>query len=77
MRQGLFILGAGLTGIYVYDFAAGKLNNQTGKDTLPTLWGSLFGGSVAGPPVLLNYYFNEVWLLVAGLAILVFLAVTA
>lgn len=76
MRQGLFIIGAGLTGIYAYDFIAGKVNNSTGKDSLPTFWGALFGGSAAGPPMLLNYYFNEVWLLVAGLAILLFLAVS-
>jgi len=71
MRQGLFILGAGLMGIYAYDFAAGKINNSTGKNTLPQVWG------IFSNPEMVNYYFSEIWLLVTGLAILFFLAATA
>lgn len=79
MRQGFFIVGAGLAGIYVYDFVAGKINNSMNKDALPTLWGFLFSGTANGPnfPSLQNSFFPEVWLLVVGLAILFFLAATA
>ncbi len=71
MRQGLFILGVGLVGVYAYDFTAGKINNSTGKDTLPQVWG------IFSNPQTINYYFPEIWLFVAGLAILFFLAATA
>jgi hypothetical protein len=70
MRKGLFIVGVGLVGVYAYDFVAGKVNNSTGKDSLPQVWG------VFSNPQMVNYYFSEVWLLVAGIALILLLAVT-